>query len=103
MLRRYISVITRKQTINIGNEALSNELIRLIQHIDQTHQVNVLERAPKHLTPFTRQALPKDPIAAFEKINQWANRLASIQPVVVNADPNTKISLFFEVAPSKKF
>jgi len=104
MERKLLTAITRKKTINIGNEALSSELINILQKIalPSEKMVKSLERAPKHLSKFSWQSLNIPAAERIAKIEGWISQLSHIEPVVTEKNNENGVQLVFEKPQNKK-
>jgi polysaccharide pyruvyl transferase WcaK-like protein len=100
--RDVVTVMTRLRSVNIGNEALSSELLRLMPSVLPSQRVVALERAPKYLARYSYADLPGDETAALAKCDRWAaglvdlSRSASGQSI---ADGNPKVELVRSAPP----
>lgn len=104
MSRNLITAITRVKTVNIGNEALSSELMRLLSGIaaDRGQQATALERAPRHLAQFTWRKLHSNPVNAIDQVERWASQLSQITPDLSVIVPERSIELVFEQAQDSR-
>ena len=104
MNRKHITVMTRLRTLNIGNEALSNELLKVIQANFPDSALVPLERAPRFLAQYRFSDLPKNLERALGKFESWAENLAQrgiSQPYTEPSHGNAKnISLVLAKAVS---
>ena len=103
MTQNLITAVTRIRTVNIGNEALSAELMRLLERkaASRGQTAVALERAPRHLAQFVRNSLSKDPDKAAKTVASWVRRLARIKPALT-PPPANRIELYFERGKSKR-
>lgn len=102
MTQNLITAVTRIRTVNIGNEALSAELMRLLERkaASRGQSAVALERAPRHLAQFVRSSLSNDPAKATKAVTGWVQRLTRITPAVT-PPPANRIELYFERGQSK--
>lgn len=72
-MSKKVLLITKLKTTNIGNQALSDELVKLYEHSNQMFQVT---GRPEGLFGYSIEKLKKssDPVVLFEK---WANGLVN--------------------------
>ncbi|MDM4769739.1 polysaccharide pyruvyl transferase family protein [Solimonas sp. SE-A11] len=103
MTKKLITAITRVRTVNIGNEALSAELMRLLEQkaAERGQTAVALERAPRHLAQFVSSALNDGPKAAAKTIQRWVTRLCRVTPQIA-PPPDNRIELYFERGQSKR-
>ena len=76
--RKLITVVTRLRTINVGNEALSNELLNLVRSEFLDFHVCALERAPRFLDKYSTKGLSADISKALIEFETWAQKIVSI-------------------------
>ncbi len=104
MNRDLLAAITRIKTVNIGNEALSSELLMLLNNIAARSNKSVvaLERAPRHLAQFSWRGLRSSKSDTLAQVDNWVRKLSAITPTVPKAIPNRKIELVFDKAQDKR-
>lgn len=74
----YITLVTRIKTLNIGNEALSSELIKIVSDCSDD-EVLALERAPNHLSQFSfSQLRGKNDFEIDSIVNKWIDKIVGL-------------------------
>lgn len=85
--RPLVTVMTRLRTVNVGNEALSSELLRATAAAFPGHRVQPLERAPRFLARYSTSQLPRDVGKALTLFESWASRLERLGRQAPLPDP----------------
>ncbi|MBL1209496.1 polysaccharide pyruvyl transferase family protein [Geminocystis sp. GBBB08] len=95
--RSLVTVVTRLKTTNIGNEALSSELISLIKNKFPNYKICPLERAPRFLDQYYSTMLSKDLATALKQFEYWAQFIAKkisfISPITLDKDFSSSVTL----------
>lgn len=102
MSRNAITIITRIKTVNIGNEALSTELIKTVSRMNPKYVIRAIERAPMHLASISYSKVKK-PVDEFSYgvIDGWAKNLSSIKAREAQNHAN-EVELIFRKSEPKK-
>jgi len=97
----YITLVTRIKTLNIGNEALSTELIKAVSDYSND-EVLALERAPNHLSQFSFSKLRgKSEFKIDSTVNKWVYKLVGLSAGELQ-DFKSSIELVYKKSEPKR-